>query len=367
MTLLALPMHGELKLRTEGLRTRDGHVLEWLSRAQLGGITVLSRPEPWPRLTLGRRRSKPVLSNSSVSFVSPEPVVPPYQVWTRSRRWWVDSLRWLPQVDSDIPVLAWNPFAAAELVKRRHRGPIVMDLLDDWTLHPLFQSINAEVSEAYAEVMDAAAAVTTNGEGTLALARALGRKDALMVPNGVDPGRFSVTSNAVGPRTVVGYAGKIGSRLDIELIELTVTTLPGLQFCFAGPVLERHVGRRLNALPNLTLLGDIHYDRYPNLLTTWDIGWIPHRTGPGEVGGDVIKTYEFRASGLPTLSTPFVGANRLQDVIVEEPSRHPSTLQDLIEGGKRGPRVPRVPTNIPDEHTWQFKAGLIGGLLPLPE
>ena len=30
-SIAAAPMHGEVKLRAEGLRTRDGHLLEWFA------------------------------------------------------------------------------------------------------------------------------------------------------------------------------------------------------------------------------------------------------------------------------------------------------------------------------------------------
>src|SRR5688572_16752562 len=120
MTLYALPMHGELKLRREGLRTRDGHILEWLSLSHDGPIAVVSRPEPWPRLSLGRLKSQPVSTERPLHFVSPEPLVSPMRLSTRSRRWWIDSLRWLPEVDREAPILAWNPFAAAELIRRGH-------------------------------------------------------------------------------------------------------------------------------------------------------------------------------------------------------------------------------------------------------
>jgi hypothetical protein len=105
------------------------------------------------------------------------------------------------------------------------------------------------------------------------------------------------------------------------------------------------------------LLGDVHYRNYPRLLSTWDIGWIPHRTGSeGEIGGDVIKLYEYRAAGLPTFMTPIEGAGRgLPGVRVYRAAELASVLAEFVQC-QLGSRIPREPTVIPQQLTWRSKA-----------
>jgi len=369
--VLAYPMHGQRKLLREGYRTRDGHVVEWLGRRHgaAGGVTIVSRPEPVATVLLDRverRRSArtPASGTRSVEPVSwrlPDP--------RDRRRWWRDSVAAYPALPTcldDRPALVWNPFVAlapAQASPFTGRRRVVLDLLDDWSRHYAFEGVRDAVDEAYAAAFARADVVTANGRGTVELARRHGRDDVVFLPNGCDPERFDVTSVATGP-TTVGYVGKIGRRLDLEGVLATVSALPDTSFVFAGPVLdpEYHV---LREQPNVRLLGDVHYDDVPALLRGLDVGWIPHHVGEREVGGDVIKTYEYRAAGLPVLSTPIcgIGERGLDGVVVAEARDHAARLREIVG---HGPRVERRPTVLPVGTTWVEKVRVLEDALGLP-
>jgi hypothetical protein len=153
----------------------------------------------------------------------------------------------------------------------------------------------------------------------------------------------------------VGYVGKIGHRLDLDLVRTTAQALRSVRFVFAGPILDAGYREPLDAEPNIELLGDVHYDDVPSLLTTFDIGWVPHRVGEFEIGGDILKTYEYRAAGLPVLTTPVRGAGKrgLAAVTVAESQDHTKVLAEFAASG---PRVARDNTPIPREHSWEVKA-----------
>ncbi len=354
--LIAFPMHGQHKLSNEGYRTRDGHLIEWFGRKlQLcGPVSVVSRPEPIVLAPLRRLRGA-VASNtfphSSYSFRVPNP---------RDRqRWWVDSLnsyhRGTPSITA--PVVTWNPFLSLSSAWESIRNsgqPIAVDLLDDWTIHFAFEGIRDDVERAYRELIDAADVVTANAEGTVELARRFGRNDVVLLTNGCDPERFATESLAEGPMTI-GYVGKIGRRLDLELILSAADQLPAAQFIFAGPVLDAEYRAPMEQRANVTMLGDVHYTEVPQLLQTFDIGWVPHRVGTGEVGGDVIKTYEYRAAGLPVLTTPVAGADKrgLDAVTVAPAEDHIAWLSEQL---LHGSRVPRVVTELPRGVRWEEKA-----------
>ncbi|GAA4678869.1 glycosyltransferase family protein [Frondihabitans cladoniiphilus] len=352
--LLAYPMHGQYKLLSEGYRTRDGHLIEWAGRltAGRGGVTVVSRPEPkaYFRRATGREPAFGTRSIDTTTWRLPDP--------RDRRRWWVRSLSAYPKLATapDVPAIVWNPFCALAPTERSPFGggrAVTLDLLDDWTTHFAFQGIRDEVEAAYRESFRRASFVTANGAGTEALARRFGRDDVTLVPNGCDAERFSRHSRATGPLTV-GYVGKIGRRLDLTEVVTTISRLPELDFVFAGPFLDAGYREALEALPNVRLLLDVHYDSVPALLETFDVGWVPHRVGGGEVGGDVIKTYEYRAAGLPVLATPFEGVSDqgLDQVTVLPAPAHAEHLRRLAA---RGPRVRRVPSALPAAASWQHK------------
>ena len=362
-SVLAYPMHGQHKLLAEGYRTRDGHFIEWFGHLLSGRspVAVVSRPEP-----LALRRTKPkgqpagnTVSLSTLTVSLPNPFY--------RRHWWVRSARLYPRItdaDRSTPAVIWNPFTA---LANDHANPFrddrttVLDLLDDWTVHFAFRGIAGEVEEAYAAAFASATYVTANAEGTVALAARFGRRDALLLPNGCDPDRFSTTSLANGPSTV-GYVGKIGRRLDLELILATAQALPGVRFVFAGPILDREYRKPLVSTSNIEVLGDVHYEGVPRLLQQFDIGWVPHRVGAGEVGGDVIKTYEYRAAGLPVLTTPIDGAGSrgLDGIVSLAPRHHIGWLKDALS---KTPRVARIVSPIPAQATWKHKAERVLDLL----
>lgn len=360
--VLCYPMHGQRKLSEEGYRTRDGHIIQWLGREALSTapVAVISRPEP--HLLNLRHRKRDLAENtldvSTMTWRLPNLV--------DRRKWWVDSVRDYPKLAPsirDLPAVVWNPFVALAPTDRNPfdgGGRTVLDLLDDWTVHYAFESIHAEVDRAYRAAFDRADFVTVNSPGTLELAHRYGRSDAHLLLNGVDADRFSARSTPSGPLSV-GYVGKIGKRVDLEAVLATVKANPDVAFTFAGPILDTEYNAPLAALKNLRLLGDVHYDSVPELLQSFDIGWIPHRVGQGEVGGDVIKTYEYRAAGLQVLATPFAGVGEKGfDALTILPGvEHGTWLQALSRDTQR---VPRQEEALPEEMSWRTKTRFIEGL-----
>lgn len=360
--LLTYPMHGQRKLVTEGYRTRDGHLIEWFGKilASHGAVGVVSRPEP--RILNLRKpvyRAGAVAGNTypidTFSRALPNPL--------NKRDWWLRSVSAyadIPQSFADIPAVVWNPFTAlAESKSNPFNGYrlTTVDLLDDWTIHYAYASVSKAVNRAYAAAFEKADFVTANAEGTADLAKRYGRSDVIMLPNGVDAHRFMTESRASGSLTV-GYVGKIGRRIDLDLVLRCADNLPEVKFIFAGPILDKEYKAPLSKRANIELRGDVHYDNVPELLTTFDLGWVPHRVGEGEVGGDVIKTYEYRAAHLPVLTTPVEGAQKrgLTNVTVLKAAEHENWFKELVAGPSR---VPRAPGEVPQNNLWSGKAKTI--------
>ncbi|MFD6897741.1 glycosyltransferase [Rhodococcus sp. NPDC060086] len=156
--------------------------------------------------------------------------------------------------------------------------------------------------------------------------------------------------------------GKIGNRLDLELIVSVADALPDVRFVFAGPILDSDYRKPLESAANIELLGDVHYEDIPRLLQTFDIGWVPHNVGALEVGGDVLKTYEYRAAGLVVLSTPVAGAGQrgLKEVHVVARGGQLEWIRNKIASNTRVKRVAEI---FSDDHTWEGKAeGILADL-----
>ncbi|WP_235565046.1 glycosyltransferase [Arthrobacter sp. Soil764] len=284
--------------------------------------------------------------------------VPPLR---HPKRWWVNSIRHYGTVVKNEATIVWNPMMGLRGEIKEHQGPLHVDLLDNWLEHEAFRTFRNEVATSYANLFRYATSVTANSESTLRLALDHGRDDAVLVPNGCDPDKFSSNSTASG-RPTVGYIGKIGRRLDVSLIRSTAESNPNWKFAFAGPVLDREVGIALKRLQNIVMLGDVHYSNIPALLQTFDVGWVPHGVSKGQVGGDAIKIYEYRAAGLPVITTPIIGTRErpMPGVTVADANAHGKLIRSLdLHNG----RVPRMPYSTPPELTWKAKTEKILALM----
>lgn len=351
--LAVYPMHGQSKLSREGYRTRDGHIIEWFGSLASEKVRVISRPEPF----VNRRAvyDRQTVAKGTV----------PVDTWSRRmpsfrdrRRWWISSVDHYPAPNpEDVKCVVWNPLIGLNPRILEGYEFIHVDLLDDWTIHHAFKQIRNEAHAGYKQLFERADSVTANSEGTLRLAASYGRTDAHLLLNGCDPERFKVRDSRVeGAHTIVGYVGKIGLRLDLDCVRTATAKNPSAEFVFAGPVLDRSTARALRRIDNVSMIGDIHYRNLPKLLSRFDLGWVPHCVGPREVGGDVLKTYEYRAAGLPVLSTPVMGAGSrgLSEVFVQEPEEHGTWIAKNLSG-----RTERRFEVLPEKDTWKYKARFI--------
>jgi hypothetical protein len=360
MKILCLPMHGEVKARNEGLRTRDLHLMQHLSSSE--ELLAWSRPEPWPSLTSARLRSPEAMT--SIRFKSRD-IIAPVSLRDR-RRWWITSAtEFRNPIRSDYDLLVvWNIPGGAEMLRSQSPANFVaVDLLDNWLIHPYFQSIRSAMERAYADLMERADIVYCNSEATLELAQSYKRSGVLM-PNGCDAERFN-SSNRLQNRLsshspIAGYAGKLGSRLDWGLLREVASWCQSsrIRLEIAGKILERSARSEVKALCRLgaEYLGDVPYDLLPGVYQRWAIGLVPHSVGSDEVGGDAIKIYEYAASGHIVVSTPIIGSGRLGDrTIVAERSDFLRTLGNVCDTWRER-LVILDDWELPYEHTWSAKA-----------
>jgi glycosyltransferase involved in cell wall biosynthesis len=104
-----------------------------------------------------------------------------------------------------------------------------------------------------------------------------------------------------GERPVIGYVGTIGSWFDWELVIALAKSSPKIEFRLIGPVYVRppalpHNVRLEQALPHTEAL---------HAMTQFNVGLIPFMRNALTACVDPIKYYEYRALGLPVLSSAF--------------------------------------------------------------
>ena len=153
----------------------------------------------------------------------------------------------------------------------------------------------------------------------------LGLKDIELLRNGLD-GQWPQANDVSRAQPTFGYIGTIGPWFDWALIMEMARCLPDVRFEIVGPVVTPPAA----PLPaNIHLAGECAHRDVPNRLLGFTAGLVPFKANRLTESVDPIKYYEYRAAGLPVLSTAFGEMRRR----TAEPAVH------LIRGGMDFPAL----------------------------
>lgn len=101
---------------------------------------------------------------------------------------------------------------------------------------------------------------------------------------------------------VLGYIGTIAAWFDWELVATLARAVPTARVRLIGPLYQPPA----IALPtNVTIEPPLPHAQALQMMNEFDIGLIPFKQTPLTASVDPIKFYEYRAMGLPVMSTAF--------------------------------------------------------------
>lgn len=162
----------------------------------------------------------------------------------------------------------------------------------------------------------AAAQVVLCASEPLAAHRAAARPRLL--PNGVEHARFRPEARArggwdddeaarltpPGSGPLVGHAGRVDERVDLELLDALAVARPAWRVLVAGPV--DHIARtHLPRRPNLHWLGTVPYRVLPALLARWQAAWLPWSAAAARHRSALpTAVAEALAAGVPVVAPP---------------------------------------------------------------
>ena len=113
--------------------------------------------------------------------------------------------------------------------------------------------------------------------------------------------------NNNGP--VLGFTGKISSRLDFGLLSKLASNHFDWNFAMIGPCTNYNLKKdpAYNAFttsPNVHMLGPKPYQKLPEQMQSFDVCILPYRVNdPFNVHCSPLKLYEYLATGKPIVST----------------------------------------------------------------
>lgn len=252
--------------------------------------------------------------------------------WQRAARALRDALPAAP--DRRRVVVATTPVWAPLLPAIQGYARVGFDAYDDWRALPAVRSIAARVSAGY-ETATAADAVTF---GSPELAARLSVELGLagtVVRNGVDLDSFRSPGPApdqLPTEPFAVYVGMVQERVDLDLLIATTKVLPTV---VAGP-LDAPVRARLESA-GVVCLGPVAPALVPGLLHRAAVGIVPHVVDALTMSMDPLKVYEYRAAGLPVVSTPVAGSDLDGVHVVRNAADWTDTVRRAATGGRINP------------------------------
>jgi glycosyltransferase involved in cell wall biosynthesis len=230
--------------------------------------------------------------------------------------------------------------------------PIVYDCHD---FLPGFRDIAREIMALEADLVRQSDLVLFSSE---ALRQAHPEARAtLMLRNGVDAAHFQ-NASAAAPAPVAGYAGALEDWFDVECVAAAARENPEYRFVLAGRV-DHAAIRKLGALPNVELKGEIPYDRLPEIFSEFRVGLIPFRINPLTVAANPIKLYEYFSRGLPVASTGLPEVECMGDLVYT--AHTPAEFADAVRRAmtEDDPARRERRAAIAGRESWSARAGAL--------
>ncbi|MFQ6577798.1 glycosyltransferase [Enterococcus casseliflavus] len=356
MDLVIVPFHDYKKWEEEGYRTRDAHLYKkFESDERVRKILVVNRPTSLAEVLI--KNKKKFLNKGEIVYrnnryqitrVNSETYVLDiflkdfFKVIFERKKWWYSALSYnlvsniinkaMIDLDMQNTVLYLQNPMSINLAKTLNVKIWGFDAIDNWLTHPQMGNIKSLVNSNYEYINNNADFITTVSESLCAFFYKSGH--SYWIPNGVDKDIFFL-KECYNENIKVCYVGKIQDRVNISLIEKCLDKFSNVDFYLVGPILSQNkkikfLAKKYN---NFHIVGDIHYDTLPEVLSSFDIGIIPHHVNEFTNSMNPLKLYEYLASGLPVLTTPCAGVNNISPYvhIVESENGFVSELGDIIK------------------------------------
>lgn len=344
-TLIFIPYQDSDNFLSDGILTREFALLYLFWNAGYKRVINIKKPrtfldkkrfqikdEYFPKGTVESKVRKILENSETIQYL---PAIDLQQIFER-RGWWINGYKktigLLDIKNDDYLVYSDNPFAV-ELIRfiSNKGGKLYFDIMDNFAIHPsLSEKERTNALNGYKEILSFADCISANSQQTCDYMNEYSVKNIILVKNGVFLKNelhhmngfkqlLQIQKAKKKYNRCVGYIGKLGRRLDANLIEAVSQSCADTLFVFVGSYLEGQINEKLLKLfksDNNVL----HVSAIPSAYVfatcnEFDILSIPHAIGKAENGGDPLKLYQYLTRKKPIITTPILGVAEFADYI----------------------------------------------------
>lgn len=188
----------------------------------------------------------------------------------------------------------------------------VYDCADDHAAFPWAKPATRSLEDDLSRKADLVFAVSEK----LAADRRGTARTVAVVPNAAEVERFGPATAGFEPPAdvrslrppILGYVGAIFDWLDLDLLCRLARAHTDWQIVLIGPV--RVALGPLEGLANVHVMGPRPYDLLPSYLRAFDTALVPFKVNALTRGADLIKVYEYLATGIPVVGTDLPSLRR---------------------------------------------------------
>ncbi len=225
-------------------------------------------------------------------------------------------------------------------VVERYTDPfLIYDVLDSVEIHAASdRAFNVPAHKTakslHARLAQEADMVVTSSRLLLKELSAI-RGDVVLVPNGVHTAPFKAKQPQLldfrrGNRPVIGFHGMMGPWVDTVRLVRTALLRPDYDFVIAGPPCPDVVRAAIGAADNIRYIGEFSAQQIPQLVRSFDVGFVPFAEGRVSHAASPLKVFECLAAGRQVVATHLPEVSGLTGVFhVESKSTAMAEALDL--------------------------------------
>jgi glycosyltransferase involved in cell wall biosynthesis len=211
------------------------------------------------------------------------------------------------QLDFKNPLVinGMHPVLGVPMLGQLGEAATIYYCFDEISLSPWMRDHGTRYEATYLRRVDAVVATSE----ALRQSKSMLQPNAFCVKNGVNFELFHQVRSLIEAnppaKPVVGYLGTADDRVDVDIVEHCVKTMPDVTFQFIGEVKELAITSRLSTYPNVVFTPPHQPAQLPPLLAGLSATMIPFLCNPHTYTIYPLKINEYLAGGLPVVSTLF--------------------------------------------------------------